>query len=87
MKYSIARINDPTKRYDKSVSGERLLILTVENAISKSTNMTYNFSVLISNWPTSISVSQISVRPTKHAVISGVLEITIPANIAIDRIY
>ena len=42
--------------------------------------------MLISNCPTSISVSQISVRPTKHAEISGVLEITIPANIATDRI-
>jgi hypothetical protein len=43
--------------------------------------------VLISNCPTSISVSQMSVRPTKHAEISGVLEITIPAKIATDRIY
>jgi hypothetical protein len=40
MKYSIARINAPTKRYDKSVSGEILVILTVENAISKSTKTT-----------------------------------------------
>jgi hypothetical protein len=37
--------------------------------------------------PISISVSQISVRPTKHAEINAVLEITMPTNIAADKIY
>jgi hypothetical protein len=66
---------------------ERFLILTLEKAISRSTSTTYNFSVLMSYCPISISVSQISVRPTKHAEINAVLEITMPTNIADDKIY
>ena len=34
-----------------------------------------------------ISVNQINVKPTKHAVIKALLEIKIPAKIAKDRIY
>ena len=41
----------------------------------------------MSNWAISVSVSHISVSPTKHDDIKGVLEITMPAKMANDRIY
>ena len=44
-------------------------------------------SLLISNCPESISVSQMRVNPTKQDEINGVLEISMPTNIAKDRIY
>ena len=44
-------------------------------------------SLLISNCPESISVSQTRVKPTKQDEIKGVLEINMPTNIAKDKIY
>jgi hypothetical protein len=38
IKYKIAKIKVPTRRYDELVSGERLLMLTAEKARSKRTN-------------------------------------------------